>query len=254
MTKRLDPETKAANKIKFGKIRSERVKGVGNPFFGKHHTLEAIEKNRLSKLGKPSGRMGAVLTDETKEKIRKGHFGKPVYQRVFIQSDDPSIRCIPLTQNQYALIDAEDFERINAYLWVPTRQGRIFYAHRFVFRKDGTTKTETMHHAVLGVPRGGLVTDHINGDGLDNRKCNLRFVTNRENCQNRHTKKNSKYPGVYQKKIGKWEAHAQSLGKNFYLGCWNSEETAYSVYKEFTETVDKFLEAWRKKDDEQKTG
>ena len=69
MTERLDPAIKAANKIKFGKIRSDRMKGEGNSFYGKQHSQESIEKNRSAHIGKPSPRKGATLSHESKEKI-----------------------------------------------------------------------------------------------------------------------------------------------------------------------------------------
>jgi hypothetical protein len=177
MTKRLDPAVKAANKIKFGKIRSERMMGEGNHFFGKHHTEESNESNRISHKGLPAPRLGAHHTEVSKDKIRKariGNFGKS-------RENISEIGIIPLSNGMYALVDEHNHEPIIKSLWCVTKNRNTYYAHRTV-----RGKTETMHHAILGVPPKGLMIDHINGNGLDNRECNLRIVTNRENCQNKH--------------------------------------------------------------------
>jgi len=182
MTKPLDPEVKAANKIKFGKIRSDRMRGNGNHFYGKHHSKESIEKNRAAHIGKPSARKGATHTEESKDKIRAariGNFGnirKPVEREGLIR----------LSNGEVAVVDIEDYPSINEHLWSVTKSRNVKYAHRTV-----NGKTVTLHHAIMGIPENGLVIDHINGNGLDNRKCNLRIVTNRENCQNKHWRKGS---------------------------------------------------------------
>ena len=184
MSKRLDPEVKAANKIKFGKIRSGRMMGEGNHFFGKHHTEESNELNRIAKIGQPSPRKGEHHSDATKEKLRKRKLGKPVVQREVIPA--LSIRCISLTKGLLTIVDSEDYTRLNEYLWVAHYDRNRIYVQRALPKENGVQKSEKMHHAILGYPPEGLMIDHINGNGLDNRKCNLRFVTNRENCQNKH--------------------------------------------------------------------
>jgi hypothetical protein len=184
MTAQLPPEVKAANKIKFGKIRSERMMGAGNHFYGKHHTPEAIEKDRAAKKGKPSPRKGEHHTEETKEKMRKRKIGKAVVKREVIPA--LSVRCISLTKGLLAIVDSEDYKKLNANLWVAHYDRNRIYVQRALPRENGIQKSEKMHHVIMGNPPEGLMIDHINGNGLDNRKCNLRFVTNRENCQNKH--------------------------------------------------------------------
>jgi len=181
MTKRLPPEVKAANKIAFAKKQSERYKGAGNPFYGKHHKEETIEKNRKAHLGKPGANLGKTLSEETKEKIRQarlGNFNKP---RKKIESNTH----IALSNGKFAIVDPEDYEKLSKILWCVTKNRNTFYVHRAL----GKGKYQTMHHAIMGIPEKGLMIDHINGDGLDNRKCNLRIVTNKENCLNKHWRK-----------------------------------------------------------------
>ncbi|MDD3019877.1 MAG: NUMOD3 domain-containing DNA-binding protein [Alphaproteobacteria bacterium] len=231
MTARLDPAVKAANKIKFGKIRSERVKGKGNSFYGKHHTAESIEKNRISHIGLPSPRKGKHHTEESKEKIRLSQLGKPEIERIIVQPEDPSIRYISLTKGLYAIVDAKNYGRINHYLWVTHKSKNTFYAQRALPRENGVQKNEKMHHMIIGYPPKGLMIDHINGNGLDNRECNLRFVTNRENCMNRHQNYTSRYPGVtWNKRSNVWNAQAQVNGKQIHIGTFHNEIDAYNAY------------------------
>jgi hypothetical protein len=91
-----------------------------------------------------------------------------------------------------AIIDTDDFERVNKYKWhtMPARNDNLYVQGTVNNRKT------LLHHLVLGKPVNNLVIDHINGDGLDNRKSNLRFVTKSVNSQNKNfivENKTSKY-------------------------------------------------------------
>lgn len=243
MTKPLDPEVKAANKIKFGKIRSERVKGEGNPFFGKHHTEESNEANRLSHEGLPAPRLGAHHTDDAKEKLRVSQTGVAEVERdIIVQPTCGKYKIISLTRGHIAFVDACDYERINASLWISHPDKNSFYAQRALPRENGIQKNEKMHHAIVGVPPKGLMIDHINGNGLDNRKCNLRVVTNRLNCMNRHQLYSSRYPGVtWNKRSGKWNAQAQINGKHIHLGTFRTEEEAHQAYLSVVHPIEEEL-------------
>ncbi|MCE7699722.1 MAG: HNH endonuclease [Methanobacterium paludis] len=99
---------------------------------------------------------------------------------------------------------------------------------------DGKAKRKTiiMHRLIMGAPKG-MVVDHINHNGLDNRKSNLRVVTHRQNMQNRKNKGTSNYPGVHFKKENhKWVARIR-IGKEMkYLGIFDNERTAAKKYEE----------------------
>lgn len=99
---------------------------------------------------------------------------------------------IPLSRGQVAIVDDMD-ARLAAHSWSahPCNRGTGgFYAAR---SERGTTVY--MHRVILGAPKG-LLVDHINGDGLDNRRANLRLATHSQNLMNRTTTSSSGFRGV----------------------------------------------------------
>jgi hypothetical protein len=136
---------------------------------------------------------------------------------------------IILTQGKVALVDDSDYEDLITYKWHAARDHNTFYANRLV--KVGKVKTTIgMHRQILGFPTG-LKTDHIDGNGLNNQRSNLRAVTNRENLQNMHIQKSRKYPGVcIRKRWGTWIAYIKINGKRRHLGSFKEEGSAYSAY------------------------
>lgn len=140
---------------------------------------------------------------------------------------------IPLTQGKVALVDDEDYAELSKFSWYLHRDGNIQYAVRCSHRNPTTHKRNfiRMHAIILGTPKG-MDTDHINGDGLDNRRENLRVVTKRQNQQNLHILKSSKFPGVdWNKSHKKWRTKIQINGKSHHLGYYNNEEMAARRYR-----------------------
>ena len=118
---------------------------------------------------------------------------------------------IKLTQGKVAIVDDEDYDRLNQYKWHTHRRGRYFYATRKSPAVEGVRKIIYMHHDILENPSGKYVVDHKNGNCLDNTKGNLRIVSRRQNMQNSHVPKTSKYPGVHWSKRDKrWIAQVCS--------------------------------------------
>ena len=185
---------------------------------------------------------GKHHTSEAKQKIREAQFGKTDVSRTDLFCDSDQIAYIHLTKGLYAIIDLEDYSRVSKYLWVAHKNRNMFYARRAISRENGKQRDEKMHHLVFGTPPEGMMIDHINGNGLDNRKANLRFVTNRQNCMNRHQKKSSQYPGVTRnKRSGVWNAQAQVNGKHKHIGTYCTEIEAYNAYLAFVQPLEQKL-------------
>ena len=92
-----------------------------------------------------------------------------------------------------------------------------------------------MHWVVIGKPKKGFVTDHINGDGLDNRRGNLRICTQVENRSNSTRNKNntSGYKGVmWRKKARKWVVKICVNYRLIHLGYFDDIKEAAKAYND----------------------
>lgn len=145
---------------------------------------------------------------------------------------------IPLTQKKIALVDDEDFEELNQHKWCAHKNRKMYYAERGVCRPNGTIKTIKMHREILKM-LPGMMPDHVDGNGLNNQKNNLRIVTNRQNTQNRKNQiKTSRFPGVSWSKIGKkWIAQIYTNGFRKFLGYFTSEINAFNAYREAVNAI-----------------
>ncbi len=131
------------------------------------------------------------------------------------ESDDDAIRFIPLTRGLYATVDKADYERVNKYKWCVSSHGNKIYAVRNVKHR-----TVFMHRFIMK-PRRGKFVDHIDGNGLNNRRANLRFCTQQQNSFNRRGK--HEFTGVKPYgKTGKYEATIQKDGKTYHLGVFDT--------------------------------
>jgi hypothetical protein len=146
-----------------------------------------------------------------------------------------AFRRIALTQGKYAIVDPEDFDRLNTYKWHAKRVPGRFYAGRTGPRHKGKPgPVILMHREILDVGRG-MVVDHINHDGLDNRKANLRPATLAQNSRNRRKVKTaghySKYKGLtWYKSKQKWGAMIMANRKSKFLGYFDDEVEAARAY------------------------
>lgn len=136
---------------------------------------------------------------------------------------------IILTQNKITIVDDEDFERLNKFKWHAHSTPHIFYAARTF-----NNKMIYMHRYIMKT-EGKLQVDHINGNPLDNRKSNLRIVTQKQNTRNSKMKNTntSGYKGVYwYKRSKKWCTHIHVDGKTINLGYFDDKNDAAKVYNE----------------------
>lgn len=135
---------------------------------------------------------------------------------------------IVLTNGQHAKVDSR-FAYLKKYKW---RLHKGYPVHDFYERGD--RKTTAMHRLVIETP-DGKVTDHINGDKLDNRRANLRVCSQRNNCRNRGAQSNNRsgYKGVsWNRTLSKWVAQISINGKQTYLGLFENIEEAAHKYDE----------------------
>jgi len=144
---------------------------------------------------------------------------------------------IPLTQGQFALVDDDDFEWLNSLgKWQAQYDPKMqsFYArHGEYIRGAKKYKVIHMHRILLNAEPGQLV-DHENHNTLDNRRCNIRIVTSRQNQYNskkRIDAKTSIYKGVcWHTRDKKWRAQIEINGINKYIGSFNTEKEAVEAY------------------------
>ncbi len=161
---------------------------------------------------------------------RKGEPASPVFD-----GSDPTVRRIPLGHGLFAVVDAEDYEWLSKYKWHAQRRGRKVYA---ISVKKG--KVVYMHRMIMR-PCQGYVVDHLDGNGLNNRRCNLRVCTRQENAVNMGPRGGaSEFVGVHRHK-DKWEAQIVWRGKKHHVGVFADEveaakardRKAYELHGEF---------------------
>jgi hypothetical protein len=144
------------------------------------------------------------------------------------------MRGIALTQGKVALVDDEDYAWLTEWKWCAHWDGHNWYAIRS--RGDpGTRKTISfkMHREILNVPKG-MQTDHINGQGLDNRRSNLRICTQAQNVHNRGKLRNnvSGFKGVCWHTGGFWTAQIYLNNRRHHLGSFDDPIDAAKAYNE----------------------
>lgn len=146
---------------------------------------------------------------------------------------------IPLTQGQYAIVDSEDFDVLDTYNWYAqySKNSDTFYALRSTWSKGANIReVESMHRFIMGVKDTDLIVDHINHNGLDNRRSNIRACTHTENLRNQKPNKkfSSQYVGVnFCKKSRKWLASINIDRKMVNLGYYLTEVEAAIVRDKF---------------------
>jgi hypothetical protein len=147
------------------------------------------------------------------------------------------MKTIPLTQNQFALVDDEDYVAVMAAgPWRAWCDRGIFYAVHDVWHSDiKQMRVIFMHHVIVGE---GIGIDHRNRNGLDNQKQNLRAATQAQNLRNRRKFKticghapSSQYKGVrWHKGRNVWVASLRFEGVYKHLGHFQKEEDAALAY------------------------
>jgi hypothetical protein len=140
------------------------------------------------------------------------------------------MRIIHLTKGYTAMIDDEDFSLVNQYSW-QVRIATSLHAKRGVY--DPATqqnRTQFLHNLIMPPPKGFTV-DHIDRNGLNCQKSNLRFATRSQQRYNAGNKRGL-YRGVHLEKNGKWMARLMAESKTYYSMCYRNVIDAAKAYDE----------------------
>jgi len=144
---------------------------------------------------------------------------------------------IALTQGKFALVDDEDYKELSEHKWCLSARATSSYAIRAEYLNGERLGVVYMHRQILDP--GDSHVDHRNGDGLDNRRDNLRICSQRENTYNRPGNRGvtSRFKGVsWMSSRAKWAAHiyvpvpGARRGRSTYLGLYDDESQAAAAY------------------------
>lgn len=141
---------------------------------------------------------------------------------------------IPLTRGLVTLVDDEDYEFLNQWKWQAAKNGSVGYAARSRKGCEAPGPYRIYMHRVITDAPPGLEVDHINHNGLDNRRCNLRVCTQAENARNMKHRPpkhptSSGYKGVAMNKNGTgWQVYCRKQ----YIGTFPTEQEAARAYNQ----------------------
>ena len=141
----------------------------------------------------------------------------------------------PKHGQKIVLLDDEDAAELilpSICIWRGVNRGISYYAIYHVPKQDKQIK---LHRYLLGITDPSIRVDHINRNGLDNRRCNLRLATPSQNQHNKVAYRNNKsgYKGVSWHKGGrKWIAQIKCGEIHKYLGLYRSKEDAANAYNQ----------------------
>jgi hypothetical protein len=149
---------------------------------------------------------------------------------------------IPLTQGQFALVDDDMFDFLNQWKWFYTiaKDEHTGYARRKTRHPVDNRRFNLSMHRIIMNTKEGEIVDHIDGNGLNNQKSNLRICTAGENAWNRRISKSKKLDacrGVSKVKDKRgvqkyWIARITYNYERIYLGTFPTKELAEQAYVE----------------------
>ena len=144
---------------------------------------------------------------------------------------------IKLTQGKFTLVDDDIYELLNQYKWYAHKAKYTFYAHRHFNKDDNTRGFMSIQQCIVGFPLNGSDIDHIDGNGLNNQRQNLRIVTVSGNAQNTQKHRDGQLVGAYlQTRTYKdriytgYRSQILLNGKIKYLGYFKTELEAHQAY------------------------
>lgn len=138
---------------------------------------------------------------------------------------------IAMNRGCTAKVDAVDLPLVIGHTWTTLHSLRTAYARRTMC-VDGKQKTILLHRVILAA-EDGIQVDHINGDGLDCRRGNLRLATQQQNNCNTRRRIDNKtgFKGVRKHTLcSKYTSDITIFGRKHYLGLFDTPEAAYAAY------------------------
>ncbi len=139
------------------------------------------------------------------------------------------IKEINLTNGYITVIDDKDYDLISSYTWHSklSHSGNVCAATNI--RRDGKQRTVRMHRFIMNAEKGTII-DHLNNNSLDNRRENLKIVSNRDNAINNKKPYNDTY---FDKRCNKWQVAIRVDKKLVWLGYHSTKEEAQAVAMNF---------------------
>lgn len=252
--------------IEFSHTRRGRVKGKPNKYVMGHSWIKpaaVIPSNITCLCGSPTckiphgychcgcgNKTDTIKTSSPSYGLYKGEYRLYIhqhqgYKRVPIEKaipfkiDGAYCRLIPLSRGQHTIVWESDYEWLMQWRWQADfdEDTQGYYATRSSLKHESNTRIRvSMHCQILGLTKGSsLKGDHINGLTIDNRRSNLRPVTDEQSVRNRGINKNntSGYKGVYRMKDSeKCRAYIRAEGRQIDLGMFANFDLACSARKE----------------------
>ena len=138
---------------------------------------------------------------------------------------------IRLNTGEVTLVDDDDYEYLSQWRWCAVRDGNTTYACRYINEKNKYPILIRMHRIIMNAPKRQEI-DHIDHNGLNNQRSNLRFCTHQQNQANQRFKRKYKYVGVFMSPDGLFGARIGANGQKYYLGYYKTIEEAAKAYNE----------------------
>jgi hypothetical protein len=141
-----------------------------------------------------------------------------------------NVAYVGLTHGREAIVDHEDLPIIEGITWHSFQdKPERFYARGNV-KIDGKWVPWMMHRWIMR-PSDGMQVDHINGNGLDNRRSNLRIVTSQQNAKNRRMSRHNRVGlKAVTKDRGRYRSYIRVNGQMIHLGMFATPEEAHAAY------------------------
>ena len=143
------------------------------------------------------------------------------------------MREIQLTQGKIALVDDGDYDALIGFPWFAARHRHHWYAVYATGRAE--VRKHHRMHTILMNPEPGFEVDHIDGNGLNNTRTNLRVVRQGQNAKNRRKVKpgTSVFKGVsWKPSAGKWVSRIMVDKRPIFIGYFSDEVAAAVAYNE----------------------